>query len=378
MIAQDLKEIPFHKPTRLGNEAAYLNERWASDNTASAPTEAANMLRNAAGGDAAFFCGSCTGALEMAALVIGLGPKDDVIVPDYTFVTTASAFALRGANLIFSDVSEDDICLDLESVQKQITDTTKALVWVDYGGNAKRAVEVRRFCDKYGLLLIQDAAQSAGNWLFDRPDNLVVGDFVTYSFHTTKNITSGGEGGALIVRNPRYLSKAEKVFEKGTDRRAFLRGEVDKYTWRELGSSFAGSWAQATLLIPQLENLQAITHRRRSQWFKYHEMVTQSQLERHGWRVPAKSNVGNGHIFWLVAPNVEEVRRMMGYARERGISLATHYQSLSASPFGSRFAKRENEPMVSKKLSTHLVRLPLFHELTTEQQQRVCTHIEYY
>jgi dTDP-4-amino-4,6-dideoxygalactose transaminase len=317
--------------------------------------------------DAAYFCNSCSDALEIAALALDLSEHDEVIVPDYAFVTTASSFALRGAQLLFCDILLEDMSLDLDMAEKLITKNTKALVWIDYGGSALRVSEARALCDKYNIVLIQDAAQAVGNWLSQPVSDCILGDFITFSFHSTKNINSGGEGGLLIVRNLDYLPLVEMIFEKGTNRTQFLRGEVDKYTWRCLGSSFAGSYSQAGLLIPQLNYLSQITNDRIAIWNSYHRVLSNSkEISGAGWRVQNKKNRANAHIFWLLAPDQPSAINLIESLSDFNIQAASHYKSLSSSPAGRVYGKTQFDLSNSLFAIDCIVRLPLWHGLDQE------------
>jgi dTDP-4-amino-4,6-dideoxygalactose transaminase len=363
--------IPFTKPTLIDKEIASLGLAMSSEDPGSSITDVCDFLRQKTGVQATYFCNSCSDALEITSLAMELSAADEIIVPDYTFVTSASSFALRGAKVIFCDVDKHDLCLDLEMAERLITKKTKAIVWVDYAGCANRAKEARKLCDKYGLLLLQDAAQSIGNWLFFPYNDCFQGDFITYSFHSTKNVHSGGEGGALLVRNDDFVEIVDMIFEKGTNRRSFIRKEIDKYTWRTLGSSFAGSYSQAALLRPQLENLKLITSARKSIWNKYFEYLNNSGFVQSGWKIPLADNVANGHMFWMLAPSKDLKDKLLDFCGSEKIQLVSHYQSLAKSPAGIVHGLSPMGVETSEMATECLVRLPLWHGLTEDKSNDV-------
>ncbi len=363
--------IPFTKPTLIGNEIDSLCHTMSSDDLDSSIDYVCDFFKQHTGAKATYFCNSCSDALEVTALAMDLNADDEIIVPDYTFVTSASSFALRGAKIVFCDIATDDICLDLEMAEKLITDRTKAIVWVDYAGCSNRAKRARQLCDEYGLLLVQDAAQSIGNWLFSPYNDCFQGDFITYSFHSTKNIHSGGEGGSLLIRNPEYISLADMIFEKGTNRRSFIRKEVDKYTWRTLGSSFAGSYSQAALLKPQLVDLGKITSDRRRLWKNYYDHFSNSDWAENGWNIPLANNIANAHIFWMLAPSRDLRDKLFDFFCSHEIQLTSHYQSLAKSPAGISYGSFPRGVVVSKMVTERLVRLPLWHGMTLDDTNYV-------
>ena len=358
--------IPFNKPTFIGKEIDSLNTTLSFGDLDSSVADVCDFLNDHSGAKATYFCNSCSDALEISALAMELGKDDEVIVPDYTFVTSASSFALRGAKIIFCDVDKEDLSLDLEIAEKLITKKTKAIIWVDYAGNSNRAKKARQLCDKHGLLLVQDAAQSIGNWLFTPHNECFQGDFITYSFHYTKNIQSGGEGGALLIRNKEFVEISEMIFEKGTNRRSFIRNEVDKYTWHTLGSSYAGSYSQAAFLRPQLNALEKITSDRRSLWKTYFEYLNDSGWVQNKWKIPLAKNIANAHTFWMIAPSVDLKDKLLDFCNSNQVQLSSHYQSLGKSPAGLTYGQVPLDIGVSEKLSDCLLRLPLWHSMTTD------------
>jgi dTDP-4-amino-4,6-dideoxygalactose transaminase len=371
--------VPFSKATLIGKEISELQRLYESSDNSASIKKVNAMIKRFTFGQSVYFCNSCSDALEISALALGLNESHEVIVPDYTFVTSASTFALRNAKICFCDITLNDMCLDLKKAEKLITNKTKALVWVDYAGCANRVKEARKLCDKYGLILIQDAAQSFGNWHNESVSNLIQGDFVTYSFHSTKNITSGGEGGCLILNNNKYQDKVDVIFEKGTNRREFLRGDIDKYTWRDLGSSYAGSYSQAALLIPQLENLEFIINERVEAWSFYHKAFSLNKnIELSGWRLPHSENIANAHIFWLLAPSEKCAINLRKSLLKKGVQSVAHYQSLYNSPAGQRYGKSPLSLENSSYASKCLVRLPLWHGIKGDELNLVVNSVNTY
>ena len=370
--------IPFTKPTHIGSELESLSKVYAKEDFTQSIDDVNEYLQSSTGYNSSFFCNSCSDALEIAALSMGINDNDEIIVPDYTFVTTASAFALRNSKVIFCDV-KDDLCLDLSIAEQLITSKTKAIVWVDYGGSANRIKEARDLCDKYNLILVQDSAQSAGNWYSNEKSDLYLGDFVTLSFHSTKNITSGGEGGALLVNDTNFKDTVEVIFEKGTNRRSFIRNEIDKYTWQRLGSSYAGSYSQASLLIPQLYDLKRITSERCTIWEHYYKSISKiNNFSNCGWQMAKKDNMANGHIFWLLAPSISEKNNLLDHCFSEGIQLTSHYQSLSLSPAGKKYGLSPMSLQKSIKAADCLLRLPIWYGMDTKTVQKVSDEVSVY
>lgn len=363
--------IPFNKPTFIGKEIDSLNSAISSDDLDSSVDDVCNFLKLQSGFKASYFCNSCSDALEISALAMDLSIKDEIIVPDYTFVTSASSFALRGAKIIFCDVNEEDLSLDLEMAEKLITKRTRAIIWVDYAGSSSRAQQARKLCDNYGLVMVQDAAQSIGNWIFSPYKDCFQGDFITYSFHSTKNLQSGGEGGALLIGNEEFLEITEMIFEKGTNRRSFIRNEVDKYTWHTLGSSYAGSFSQAAFLRPQLNDLEKITHDRRLLWNDYFENLRSSDWIQNGWKIPLGENLANAHTFWILAPSMDLRNKLLDFCNSHGVQLSSHYQSLGKSPAGVTYGEVPLNIRISEIASKCLLRLPLWHGMTLEDTKKV-------
>ena len=320
-----------------------------------------------------FLTTSCTHALEMAALLSDIQPGDEVIMPSYTFVSTANAFALRGAKIVFADSSPDNPNIDARRLERHITPKTKALVVVHYAGIACDMDAIMAIAEYHNLLVIEDAAQAIDAYHYDRPLGSI-GHFGAFSFHETKNITCG-EGGLLTVNVPTLAKRAEIIREKGTNRAAFYRGEVDKYGWVDIWSSFLPSDLLAAFLYAQLEGLPSIQQKRLGIWENYRQMLA-PLAETGAFSLPFVPAYArhNAHIFYLVFPNGKERDRVMKTLREVGIQAPFHYLSLH----GSRYFKEQygGPPLFQSDRYTHcLLRLPLYADLTGKEQLQVVGQI---
>ncbi len=309
----------------------------------------------------ALITNSCTASLEMAALLIGINPGDEIIMPSYTFVSTANAFTLRGAIPVFVDIRDDNLNLDENLIEGSITEKTKAIVPVHYAGVG---CDMKKICDlaeKYNLKVIEDAAQGIIS-TYDSKNLGTIGDLGCFSFHATKNIISG-EGGALLVNKETYVERAEVIREKGTNRSNFLRGQSDKYTWVDLGSSYLPSEITAAFLLSQLEEAKFITQKRLSIWNKY--FINFKNLEEAGYiklpKIP-KNCIHNGHMFFLLLENIEERNRFIRKMNEVNIQCTFHYVPLHESPMYKNKINHNREIYLpnTENLSRRLVRLPLF------------------
>jgi dTDP-4-amino-4,6-dideoxygalactose transaminase len=332
-------------------------------------------LENILNAKKALLVPSCTAALELSALVIDIQPGDEVIVPSYTFVSTANAFALRGARLIFVDVESETMNISPAAIEEAITPKTRAIIPVHYAGIACKMDEIMALADKHNLFVIEDAAQAIGNSYKGKALGSI-GHFGTFSFHETKNITSGGEGGALIINDERFIEKAEIIREKGTNRKLFLRGAVDKYTWVDIGSSFLPSEIQCAYLYAQLENLEMINSRRLYIWSLYRDKL--SPLEDAGKVVlPFVPNysTNNAHIFYLKCKDIEERSALIAYLKERNIMAVFHYVPLHSSKCGLEFGEFRGKDVHTTVESEKLLRLPLFYELSDVEVVSICEHI---
>lgn len=366
-------EVPFNRPHTVGTEMAYIGEAVAASHlSASGPfsRRCADWLEQRLGCRRALLTHSCTGALEMTVLLSEIGPGDEVIMPSFTFVSTANAFALRGAVPVFVDIREDTLNLDEALVEAAITPRTKAIVVVHYGGIACDMDALLAIAGRHGLILIEDAAHSVLSTYRDRPLG-ALGNLGTLSFHETKNVISG-EGGALLVRDEALAERAEILLEKGTNRSAFLRGDVDKYTWVDLGSSFGASEVTAAFLWAQLERAEDITRRRLEVWEAYHREF--AELEALGVLrrpvVPGECR-HEGHLYYLLAPSREWRDTMIDRLRQDGVQAVFHYVPLHSAPAGRRHGRSAGDLEVTEEMSGRLLRLPLWVDMQDEHVERV-------
>jgi len=366
--------IPFNFPHMTGRELAYIDQAHASGQLAGngAFTKRCHCwIERQTGCTQAFLTHSCTAALEMAALLLELEPGDEVILPSFTFVSTANAFVLRRAVPVFVDVREDTLNLDERLVAAAVTARTRAIVPVHYAGVGCDMDSILACARGRNLAVVEDAAQGVMARYRGRALG-TLGALGAFSFHETKNVISG-EGGALLVNDAAYRGRAEVIWEKGTDRSRFFRGEVDKYTWQDVGSSFLPGELTAAFLAAQLESAETITARRLAIWHNYHARL--AGLEARGRLrrpiVPAECQ-HNAHMYYVIlAPELDRAR-VLGQMKAAGIHAVSHYVPLHSSPAGRRFARASGELAVTSALAPRVVRLPLWVGLTEAQQDRVC------
>jgi dTDP-4-amino-4,6-dideoxygalactose transaminase len=364
-------EVPFNRPRFVGTEHRYVDEAIATGKISGNGAFARRCeawLRARIGSAAAFLTPSCTAALEMAAILTELEPGDEVIVPTFTFVSSANAFALRGAVPVFVDVEASTLNLDVAAAERAITARTRAIVVVHYGGVACDAVMALAL--RHLLRVIEDAAHALPASYAGRPLGSI-GHLATFSFHETKNIQCG-EGGALAVNDPALVARAEIVQEKGTDRARCFRGEVDRYTWHDLGSSFLMSDVSAAFLWAQVEQADATTTERRRIWAAYHAGF--ADLEREGLvrrPVVPPGREHSGHLYYLLLPGERERDAFIDALRGAGVHAVFHYVPLGSSPGGRRFGRQPEPADVAEAASRRLVRLPLWVGMTDGQVARV-------
>jgi dTDP-4-amino-4,6-dideoxygalactose transaminase len=316
---------------------------------------------------------SCTDALEMAAILCDIQPGDEVIAPSFTFVSSVNAFVLRGAHIRFADCRADYPGIDETAIERLITSRTKVIVVMHYAGIACRMDVVMGLAEKYGLLVVEDAAQSIDSYFEGRPLG-GIGHFAAFSFHETKNVIAG-EGGMLVINDPRYIERAEVIREKGTNRSKFFRGEIAKYTWVDIGSSFLPSEITAAFLFAQLEKLEVIQAKRQLLWRRYFEGL--GPLAMKGIvglpDLPAYAT-NNAHIFYLVLASAGQRDRMIGYLAEAGIMAVFHYVPLHTSEYYLRGHAVASLPNTDR-FGNCLLRLPLYYELADEQMSYILEHI---
>lgn len=309
---------------------------------------------------------SCTHALEMAALLCNIKEGDEVIMPSYTFVSTADAFVLRGAKIVFVDIRPDTMNIDENLIEDAITDRTKTIAVVHYAGVSCEMDKIMEIANKYHLQVVEDAAQGVMSSYKGKALG-TFGDFGCFSFHETKNY-SMGEGGALLIRDEKYIEEAEILREKGTDRSKYYRGQVDKYCWRNYGSSYLPSDMNAAYLYAQLEQAEKINHVRLARWQQYYEALKPLQ-EAGKIELPyiPENCVQNGHMFYIKCKDLEERTRFIEFMKEHDILTVFHYVPLHSAPAGLKFGRFHGEDRYTTKESERLVRLPMFYDLTTEQ-----------
>jgi len=314
---------------------------------------------------------SCTAALEMSALLSDIKAGDEIIMPSYTYVTTASAFVLRGAKIVWCDIRYDTKNIDEKKIETLITEKTKAIVVVHYAGVACEMDYIKQICQKYDLILIEDAAQAIDSYYKNKPLGSF-GDFATLSFHETKNVQCG-EGGALLINNPDMVEKAQIIRDKGTNRIHFDQGIVDKYTWVELGSSFLMSELQAAFLLPQLIDLKRINDRRRMLCEVYNRELSDIIPQERLPFIPEHCK-GNGHIFYMLTFERKQRNKLLDYLKERQITAVFHYVPLHLAPFWKgKYSDLNLE--VTQEVSDTLIRLPLFYDLTEKQLDFIIENI---
>ena len=372
-----MDRIPFNKPYFTGLETAYIEEavrngKISGDGAYTARSQ--SWFEERYGFGKCLLTTSCTDALEMSAILMGLEPGDEVILPSYTFVSTANAFALRGAKLVFADSLPDHPNIDPDSIEHLITHNTKAVVIVHYAGMACDMDRIVELCEKHDLFLVEDAAQAVDSFYKNKSLGSF-GEFATFSFHETKNIMSG-EGGMLVINDPSMVKRAEIIREKGTNRSAFFRGEVDKYNWVDIGSSFLPSDIIAAVLYAQLEHLDNIQDQRKEHWNNYHKALSPI-AETFGFEVPKipEHATNNAHMYYLVAPSLELRDQFIAALKSEKIQAVFHYLSLEKSPYFKEKHDGRSLPN-SDRFTDCLVRLPLFYELPPETPTRIAEVIK--
>ena len=363
-----MRTIPFNKPFMTGRELSHIAQAHANGHLSGdgAFTKKCHAwMESNTGCQRALLTHSCTAALEMAALLAGLGPGDEVIMPSYTFVSTANAFVLRGAIPVFVDVRPDTMNIDETKIEAAITPRTRAIVPVHYAGVACEMDTIMDIAQRHNLIVIEDAAQGIMSTYKGRALGSI-GHLGAFSFHETKNIISG-EGGALLVNTPEFAQRAEIIREKGTNRSQFFRGQVDKYTWVDVGSSYLPGEVIAAFLWAQMEEAQGITARRLALWDRYHAAL--APLEAAGkLRRPVvpEQCVHNAHMYYVLLDSLEERTRVMASMKERGVHTVFHYVPLHSAPAGRTHGRAHGSMEHTDGLSERLLRLPLWVGLDDE------------
>jgi dTDP-4-amino-4,6-dideoxygalactose transaminase len=372
--------IPFNKPFVAGKELYYIARAVSLGNIGGDghfTQQCCRLLEQRFGIHRVMMVPSCTAALEMAVMLCEPAPGDEVILPSFTFVSTANAVVRLGAKPVFVDIRPDTLNLDEELIEEAITPRTKVIFPVHYAGVGCEMNRIRAIAGKHGLRVIEDAAQGVNSW-YDGRALGALSDLGTYSFHETKNYICG-EGGALCVNDPALVERAEILRDKGTNRRQFFRGQVDKYTWVDVGSSYVPSEICCAFLYAQLELMDSIQQRRRSIYEYYREHL--APLEQEGQlrlpRIPQDCNT-NYHIFYILLPDAATRDGLMHHLKQVGILAVFHYIPLHSSPMGLKLGYREGQLPVTEDLSARLLRLPLYHEITEAEQAEVVREITTY
>jgi dTDP-4-amino-4,6-dideoxygalactose transaminase len=373
-------KIPFNKPFIAGKELYYVAQAVTLGNLGGDgqfTQQCCRVLEERFGIDKVLLVPSCTAALEMAAMLFDLKPGDEVILPSFTFVSTANCLVRLGAKPVFIDIRSDTLNIDDALIEDAITERTRAIFPVHYAGVACEMDRIMTLADKYGLLVAEDAAQGV-NAFYNGQALGSIGHLGCYSFHETKNYICG-EGGALCINDPGLVERAEIIRDKGTNRKQFFRGQVDKYTWVDVGSSYVPSELCSAFLCAQLEMLDAISVRRRAIYEFYHEQL--KPLAAEGLlslpNVPQEC-VSNYHLFYILLPDRATRDGLMVHLQQQGIHAVFHYVALHTSPMGRTFGYGEGELPVTEELSGRLLRLPLFYDITKDEQRQVVSQVSAY
>ena len=356
----NIKEAVFNNKVSGDGKFTKLCDSWIEENT---------------GTQKALLTTSCSTALDMAALLLDIQPGDEVIIPSYTFVSTANAFVMRGAEIVFVDIRPDTQNIDEKLIEDAITDKTKAIVPVHYAGVGCEMDEILKIAKEHDLMVVEDAAQGVMASYKGRALGSI-GDLGCFSFHETKNY-SMGEGGALLINNPDYVEMAEIIREKGTDRSRFLRGQVDKYSWVEKGSSYLPSEINAGFLMPQLEIAEEINNDRLSSWNRYYELL--EPLKEKGYielpYVPEECS-HNAHMFYIKVKDIEERTRLISHLKEHEISAVFHYVPLHSAKAGQKYGRFHGEDRYTTKESSRLLRLPMYYGLKADEVELIAETVK--
>ncbi len=369
--------IPFNKPFVAGKELYYIAQAVTLGNLAGDgyfTQQCSQLLEREFRIDKVFMTPSCTAALEMAAILCELGPEDEVILPSYTFVSTANAIVRVGAKPVFVDIRADTLNIDERKIEKAINSKTKAILPVHYAGVGCEMDKIMDVARKHSLFVIEDAAQGVGAFYNNRALGSI-GHLGTYSFHETKNYICG-EGGAICINDPRMVKRAEIIRDKGTNRREFFRGEIDKYTWVDIGSSHVPSEIVCAFLYAQLEMMNNIAERRKSIYKHYRTLL--KPLEVEGFlslpHIPEDCE-SNYHMFYILLPNQEVRNALLAYLKQHHIMAVFHFVPLHSSPMGKNFGAMAGELPVTEEVSGRLLRLPFFFEMTQDEQITVVKNL---
>lgn len=366
--------IPFNRPAYTGCEDKYLLKAMTSTKLSGDGTyarECQSWFEKQLSCPKTLLTPSCTQALEMAALLIDIMPGDEVIMPSYTFVSTANAFVLRGAVIVFVDIRPDTMNIDETLIEAAITPRTKAIVPVHYAGVSCEMQEICAIAERHGLLVIEDAAQGMMANYRGKPLG-TLGHLAAFSFHETKNFTSGGEGGLLLINDERYIERAEIIREKGTNRSQFFRGELDKYTWVDVGSSYLPSELQAAYLRGQLDATEAITKNRLKTWTSYKEAFSNLEADGTLHCMPVANGMQhNGHMFYVKCRDLAERTALIAHLKTRDVHAVFHYVPLHSAPAGKQFGRFHGVDRYTTVESERLVRLPMWFGMDDNVRREV-------
>ena len=378
VFKEGIRMITFNRPPFLGTELGYIKEAVENQKICGdGPfTQKCNeWLEDKTGTAKALLTTSCTHALEMAALLLDIKPGDEVIMPSFTFVSTADAFVLRGAKIVFVDIRPDTMNIDETLIEAAITDKTKAIVPVHYAGVACEMDTIMEIAKKYNLAVVEDAGQGVMSTYKGRALGSI-GDYGCYSFHETKNY-SMGEGGAILIKDENKISDAEILREKGTNRSRFLRGQIDKYTWVNYGSSYLPSDMNAAYLWAQLQRAKMINNDRLRAWNRYYEAFEKLETEGFVERpVVPEGCVHNAHMFYLKLRSLDERTRFIAHLKQNGIMAVFHYVPLHSAEAGLKFGRFNGEDKYTTALSERLVRLPMFYGLRDDELDYIIAKVK--
>jgi len=377
--------IPFNKPYLTGKEMQYIEEAVKSGKISGNgffTKKCQEFFEKEFGFKKTLLTTSCTDALEMAAILADIKEGDEVIVPSFTFVSTALAFVRQGADIVFADSYSDNPNIDADQIEALITEKTKAIVVVHYAGVACDMDKIMSIANKHGIIVIEDAAQAIDSYYISKDGTKKalgsIGHLSAFSFHETKNIISG-EGGMLCINDDRFIQRAEIIWEKGTNRSQFFRGEVDKYSWVDTGSSFLPSEIISAFLWAQIENMGDIQDKRIKIWNRYYEGLSSfepASIKKPKLPLVPEYATNNAHMFYLVCDNVDDRTKFIQHLKDKGILSVFHYLSLHKSSYYEKYSTRKSELPNSDMFSDCLVRLPLFYELTDEQVEYIINMIK--
>ena len=377
--------IPFNKPYLTGKEMQYIEEAVKSGKISGNgffTKKCQEFFEKEFGFKKTLLTTSCTDALEMAAILADIKVGDEVIVPSFTFVSTALAFVRQGADIVFADSYSDNPNIDADQIEALITEKTKAIVVVHYAGIACDMDKIMSIANKHGIIVIEDAAQAIDSYYISKDGTRKalgsIGHISAFSFHETKNIISG-EGGMLCINDDRFIQRAEIIWEKGTNRSQFFRGEVDKYSWVDTGSSFLPSEIISAFLWAQIENMKDIQDKRIKIWNRYYEGLSSFEpvlIKKPKLPLVPEYATNNAHMFYLVCDNVDDRTKFIQHLKDKGILSVFHYLSLHKSSYYEKYSTRKSELPNSDMFSDCLVRLPLFYELTDEQVEYIINTIK--